>query len=132
MTPGEETDRTGQDRTVLGDTSRVCDVTGKKKGGRHRFGVSLPKKYGDERELAGCMWGTFLNSPVSNFLMTESGNYANESQSNQPVCTGTEQLLQVLGFSRSVSTFSSNCSFTCILQLFRTRSFHAFLCFISL
>lgn len=31
MTPGEETERKGQDRTVLGDTSRVGDVTGKKK-----------------------------------------------------------------------------------------------------
>lgn len=31
MTPGEETERTGQDRTVLGDKSRVGSVTGKKK-----------------------------------------------------------------------------------------------------
>lgn len=30
MTPGEETERTGEGRTVLEDTSRVGDVTGKK------------------------------------------------------------------------------------------------------
>ncbi len=36
MTPGDETARTGQDRTVLGDASRVSDVTGKAKKKRGR------------------------------------------------------------------------------------------------
>ena len=46
MTPGEETERTGQDRTVLGDTSRVGDVTGKRKAkGVTAFVVLLPEKY---------------------------------------------------------------------------------------
>lgn len=47
MTPGEEEEeRTGQDRAVLGDTSRVGDVTGKRKAkGVAAFVVLLPKKY---------------------------------------------------------------------------------------
>lgn len=43
-------ERTGQDRTVLGDTSRVGDVTGKKKVIVFSFGVLFPKKYGDKED----------------------------------------------------------------------------------
>lgn len=52
MTPGEEEEeRTGQDRAVLGDTSRVGDVTGKRKAiGVTAFGVLLPKTYEEEAD----------------------------------------------------------------------------------
>lgn len=62
MTPGEETERKGQDRTVLGDTSRVGDVTGKKKQKvllLWCFGVKKKKK--SETKLTIFMYRTFLS-----------------------------------------------------------------------
>lgn len=54
MTPGEETERMGEGRTVLEDTSRVGDVTGKKmEKGVTALVFSCPKKHGGKRRLTG-------------------------------------------------------------------------------
>lgn len=48
MTPGEETERKGQDRIVLGDTSRVGDVTAEKK--------HVAVVFGDHNNETGGSW----------------------------------------------------------------------------
>lgn len=53
MTPGEETERTGEGRTVLEDTSRVGDVTGKKTAKWESLGVLVPKEMWRQEEADG-------------------------------------------------------------------------------
>lgn len=73
MTPGEETERKGQDRTVLGDTSRVGDVTGRKKAEEKRiccFGVLVPKKLRQKKADSLYVWSipqTTVNEALFNF-----------------------------------------------------------------